>query len=142
MATGYLNAEEQQVLRYVAELFENDAGWIFSEKHSEDRGMDHQKFKVILKRLHSFGAVEDLQAAGEEIACMPAAHAVDLVRELDQRREQEATAQPDLIEQIRAAARRKPVIAWTIIGVAILTVAVTLANGAWDLIAKIVGLFG
>lgn len=137
----WLSSDEERVLRFVAHCFEKNERYIYSSESYENVGMDHQQFQVALKRLMAFGAVGLADDLGDEIVVTPLARSVDLVRDLDRRREEAASVRPDLIEQIKMAARKNPWIAGIIILVLVLTALSSLANNLWNLVAKILEVF-
>ena len=108
---GWLSAEEERVLRFAAERFDrNEPDFQVTEVY-EEIGLDQGRVAICMRRLENFGAVKIpavLDRNDVLVRAMP--HAVDMVRELDRRAEEQRTARPDLMEQIKATLRQNP---WT-----------------------------
>jgi type VI protein secretion system component VasF len=65
-----------------------------------------------------------------------------LVRQLDEQIENEKrVAPPDIVEQLKARARRNPLTAWLIIVFLILALLIPLLNSLWELLGKIMSFF-
>lgn len=138
----WLNEEEQRVLRLVAAWFERDRSSLQSSEVYEEAGVSHERLRIILRRLHSLGALEEVHDLHDDILFRPSPSSVDLARELDHKRAEERSHQPDIIHQFTAWVRRQPWLAWPIIIATGLTFLGALFNQWWELIEKAIQLFG
>ncbi|MCX5653681.1 MAG: hypothetical protein NTY65_03395 [Planctomycetota bacterium] len=134
-----LNNKEIECVKVVARWFSEGKGQQFMGPETyEALGITAEEFTPTILTLRQAGAVDNLGLDGHEVfSFRPTAYSVQIVRELDQ---QKATSSPpDIVDQIKQRARRKPVLAWAIIGALVLTMVLSILDNLTSLIERIAG---
>jgi len=135
----FLNEKEIQCVKVVATWFSEGKGRQFLGPETyEALGITAEEFTPTILTLQQAGAVENLGLDGHEVfSFRPAAWSVQLVRELD--RQKAASSPPDIVDQIEQRARRKPVVAWTIIVALVITMLLSILDNLTSLMQRIAG---
>lgn len=133
-----LSDKELDCLKVIARWFSEGKGQQFlGDETYKELGITAQEFTPIIRTMEHIGAVDNLGTCEDGvISFRPTAHSLQLVRELEQQRAA-GTPPPDIVEQIEKRARRKPVLAWTIIAGLVLTMALSILDNLTSLIERI-----
>lgn len=134
-----LSDKELECLKVIARWFsEGKRAQARGVKTYEALGITAEEFTPIIRTMELIGAVEKLDQYDREgvISFRPTAYSLQLVRELEQQRAA-GTPPPDIVEQIEKRARRKPVLAWTIIAALVLTMAISILDNLTSLMERV-----
>ena len=138
------NEQEIKCIKLIAHWFEQNEKLVNPEKAIKEMGIDNETYDVLMKKMEHIGAIEkDLHQIGN-IRCFvslhPSARAVELSREIEAEKKSMETP-VDIVEQLKARARRNPLTAWLIIIFIIIALLVPLLNSLWELLEKIRSFF-
>jgi hypothetical protein len=138
-----LNGKEQGVLRTIAKWFKEGKNDIDRNSAMTELQISDSEYNTIMPLMEDIGAIEAKHGLPHEpnyvaLDFTPLCRSEQLVRQLDEQIENEKrVAPPDIVEQLKARARRNPLTAWLIIIFLILALLIPLLNSLWELLEKI-----
>lgn len=142
-----LNGKEQGVLRTIAKWYREGKNDIDRNSAMTELQISDSEYNTIMLLMEYIGAIEAKHGLPHEpnyvaLDFTPLCYSEQLVRQLDEQIENEKrVAPPDIVEQLKARARRNPLTAWLIIIFLILALLVQLLNSLWELLGKIYAFF-
>ena len=137
-----LNEEEQNCIRFLAKCFSDNKVYIQRDWAIEQMGVDGNKYVTLIRTMEGLSAVYNVTdtSKGHASSFEILPKVLQLQRELDLE-EERTKAPPDIVEQLKARARRNPLTAWLIIVFLAFALLVPLINQLWEFIDKIVKAF-
>jgi hypothetical protein len=140
-----LNEKEQTVLRTIAKYYGKGKNDIDRHSAITELQISDSEYNTIMLLMENIGAIEAKHGLPHEpnyvaLDFTPLCYSEQLVREMDidiQIENKKRAVPPDIIEQLKARARRNPLTAWLIIVILILALLIPLLNSLWELLGKI-----
>ena len=135
---AHLSAKELACLKVIARWFSEGKDQQFASNETyRALGITAEEFTPIIRTMQLIGAVGNLDIRDEGVISFRAtAYSLQLVRELERKRAA-GTPAAHIVEQIQQRARRKPVLAWAIIGALVLTMVLSILVNLTSLIERI-----
>jgi len=139
-----LNEKEQKVLRTIAKWYGEGKNDIDRSSAITELQISDSEYNTIMLLMGNIGAIEAKHGLPHEpnyvaLDFTPLCHSEQLVRAMDieiQIENKKRAVPPDIIEQLKARARRNPLTAWLIIIILILALLIPLLNSLWELLEK------